>query len=146
MYGIDHVVLLRGNHEQMAIDNIHKGYRGNFNGYDATIRYFIKNGDTIENYLEFFKSLPLYHEDENFIYVHGGIRPRVDMTHQVENDLLWIREEFFQSSITFEKPVIFGHTPTEYLNGAWTPYIKNGQNRHRYRMCIWWLFISNRNI
>lgn len=123
-YGKEHIVLLRGNHEQMAIDNINRGYSGFSNGYDATVRDFIKNGDSVENYLEFFKSLQLYYEDESFIYVHGGIRPGVSMENQSKQDLLWIREEFFESSLTFEKPVIFGHTPTDYITGAWTPYIK----------------------
>ncbi|MBM7616160.1 hypothetical protein JOC73_002736 [Alkaliphilus hydrothermalis] len=78
----------------------------------------------MDNYVEFFNSLPLYYEDESFIYVHGGIRPGVSMQHQVEDDLLWIREEFFYSPKTFEKPVIFGHTPTKYITGSWAPYIK----------------------
>ena len=123
-FGKDHVVLLRGNHEQMAIDNIKRKYRGPSNGYDKTLWDFERNGDSIENYIDFFTSLPLYYEDENFILVHGGIRPGVSMERQTENDLLWIREEFFQSSITFNKTVIFGHTPTEYINGKWEPFIK----------------------
>ena len=124
-FGSDHVVLLRGNHEQMAINNINRGYNGYYNnGYDSTVRDFIKNGDSIDKYLEFLISLPLYHEDESFIYVHGGIRPGVSMENQFEDDLLWIREEFFKSPMTFEKTVIFGHTPTEGLTGSWTPYIK----------------------
>lgn len=122
-YGNDKVVLLRGNHEQMAIDNIKRGYYGSFNGFDTTVKDFIRNGEVVEDYLEFFEGLPLYHEDEDFIYVHGGIRPGISIEDQKEEDLLWIREEFFNSSMTFDKTVIFGHTPTEYLTGSWTPFI-----------------------
>jgi len=124
-YGNDHVVLLRGNHEQMAISNINKGYKGSFNGYDTTLRDFLKNNDEIENYLSFFNSLPLYDEDENFIYVHGGIKPGISMKNQSSEDLLWIRDEFIYSPSNFSKRVIFGHTPTRHINGKLQPYIKN---------------------
>ena len=123
-YGKEHVVLLRGNHEDMAIENIEHGRIDCFNGYDITFMDFIKNNDSIENYYEFFKGLPLYYEDESFIYVHGGIRPGIAMERQEKNDLLWIREEFFKSSLTFIKPVIFGHTPTNNIIGTYSPFIK----------------------
>lgn len=124
-YGKDHVILLRGNHEQMAIDNIKRNYRGSSNGYDKTVLDFERNGDSIDNYIGFFNSLPYYYEDKNFIFVHGGIRPGVSMKNQIDDDLLWIREEFFQSSITFDKRIIFGHTPTKFINGQWEPFIKD---------------------
>lgn len=107
-YGKDHVVLLRGNHEDMAMDNIIHDKIDFYNGYDITYRDFIRNKDSIENYYEFFKALPLSYEDESFIYVHGGIRPGVAMEKQDEQDLLRIREEFYRLSLKFIKPVIFG--------------------------------------
>ena len=123
-YGKDHVILLRGNHEQMAIENINNKYVGSSNGYDATVKDFIHNGEQIENYLEFFKSLPLYHEDEHFIYVHAGIKPGISIQNQKEFDLLWIREDFFRSSTIFNKPIIFGHTPTCNIINSWDPFIR----------------------
>lgn len=123
-YGKEHVVLLRGNHEDMAIENIEHGSIDCFNGYDITFMDFIKNNDSIENYYEFFKGLPLYYEDESFIYVHGGIKPGIAMEKQDDYDLLWIREEFFESSLTFIKPVIFGHTSTNNIIGTFSPFIK----------------------
>lgn len=123
-YGKEHAVLLRGNHEDMAIENIEHGRIDCFNGYDITFIDFIKNNDSIENYYEFFKGLPLYYEDESFVYVHGGIRPGIAMERQEKNDLLWIRVEFFKSSLTFIKPVIFGHTPTNNIIGTYSPFIK----------------------
>lgn len=123
-YGNENVVLLRGNHEQMAINNIKYDRIDLYNGYDKTFKDFNKNKDSIENYYNFFNSLPLYYEDESFIYVHGGVRPGVTMEKQDELDLLWIREEFYESSITFAKPVIFGHTPTIHINGTYSPLIK----------------------
>ena len=58
-YGKEHVVLLRGNHEDMAIENIEHGSIDCFNGYDITFMDFIKNNDSIENYYEFFKGLKM---------------------------------------------------------------------------------------
>lgn len=122
-HGEDKVILLKGNHEQMAIENIETDYIDYNNGYDKTYKDFIKNKDNIESYYEFFKSLPIYHEDDFYIYVHGGIRPGITMEKQDESDLLWIRDEFYESSITFLKPIIFGHTPTFHINGKYTPFV-----------------------
>jgi serine/threonine protein phosphatase 1 len=112
-YGSDHVVLLRGNHEQMAIDYVlHNDINWLHNGAHSTLESFKRNNDSIENYIDFFMGLPLYHEDEKFIYVHGGIKPGVSMSKQKENDLLWIRDEFYSIPNTTGKIVVFGHTPT----------------------------------
>ncbi|MBM7615602.1 metallophosphoesterase [Alkaliphilus hydrothermalis] len=40
-YGKDHIILLRGNHEQMAIDAIQSGSNRYFNGYDETVKSFM---------------------------------------------------------------------------------------------------------
>lgn len=123
-FGKENVVLLRGNHEQMAIENINRGSYNSYNGFGTTFRDFARNGEDFKDYLEFFQSLPLYYEDEKFIYVHGGIKPGIHMEDQLADDLLWIRDEFYNSPMSFDKTVIFGHTPTEYLTGDWTPFIK----------------------
>ncbi|RTM05650.1 MAG: serine/threonine protein phosphatase [Bradyrhizobiaceae bacterium] len=47
----------------------------------------------------------------DFFFVHAGIKPRVPLARQREEDLLWIREEFLASDATFEKFIIHGHTP-----------------------------------
>lgn len=106
-YGNERIVLLRGNHEQMAIDYGGKG----------TARSFADNQTHNKEAVKFYKSLPLFYTEEHFIYVHAGLRPGVNLEDQQARDLLWIREEFYQSSFDFSKTVIFGHTPTSYING-----------------------------
>ena len=59
-HGKNNIILLKGNHEQMAISNIKSGFIDYNNGYDTTYRDFARNNDSIENYLEFFNNLPLY--------------------------------------------------------------------------------------
>jgi serine/threonine protein phosphatase 1 len=55
--------------------------------------------------------LQLYYETPDYIFVHGGLKPGVPLTDQVEDDLLWIRGEFIVSQEDFGRRVIFGHTP-----------------------------------
>ena len=62
-------------------------------------------------HMEFFKSLRLFYETEEFIFVHAGLRPRVPLESQNTEDLLWIRNKFVSSKYDFGKRVIFGHTP-----------------------------------
>lgn len=129
-FGAQHVVLLRGNHEQMALDYLHNpSYRLNwrYNGGDSTLADFQKHGDDLTNYEGFLQGLPCYFEDEHFVYVHGGIRQGISLSQQKASDLLWIRDEFFLNPASETKPVIFGHTPTRWINGTWKPFIQ--QNR-----------------
>lgn len=48
---------------------------------------------------------------EEFLCVHAGIRPGVDLTDQTPEDLLWIREGFFAHPHDLPYTVIYGHTP-----------------------------------
>ena len=62
-------------------------------------------------HLRFFRDLQLSFECGDFFFVHAGVKPGVELSRQMENDLLWIREEFLSSSEDFGKIVIHGHTP-----------------------------------
>ncbi|MCD6435042.1 MAG: serine/threonine protein phosphatase [Clostridiales bacterium] len=124
-YGPEHIILLRGNHEQMAIDSFENGSNQWFNGYNATLKSFSKNNYSLSQAVEFFSTLPLFHEDDDFIYVHGGIRPGTSMNLQLKEDLLWIREDFIYSSKPLLKTVIFGHTPTMHINNSTNPVFLN---------------------
>ena len=84
---------------------------------------FQKHGDDLVNYEGFLQGLPCYFEDEHFVYVHGGIRHGIRLSQQKAADLLWLREEFFRNPASEKKPVIFGHTPTRSITGAWKPFI-----------------------
>lgn len=103
-YG-DNAVLLRGNHEQMAIDAKSDGYYGSWAPEE----------------MQFFESLPIYFEDEHFLYVHAGIAPQKSLECQPDHDLLWIRNSFYEAETCLEKKVIFGHTPTQFINGGTVP-------------------------
>ena len=113
------IIFLKGNHEDMLEKYL-----------DGTDRFtYLLNGgqQTLDSYLsrsaqsgthpippehrEFFKSLKLFYETEDYIFVHAGLRPKVSMESQDTEDLLWIRDKFLNTRYDFGKPVIFGHTP-----------------------------------
>jgi serine/threonine protein phosphatase 1 len=47
-----------------------------------------------------------------YFLCHAGIRPGVALDRQSEEDLLWIRNEFLDSTMDFGKIVVHGHSPT----------------------------------
>ncbi len=68
---------------------------------------------------EWLQSLPLYIEEENYLFVHAGIRPGIPMSDQSASDLTEIREKFWEvPALELSRIVIFGHTPTFKLGAA----------------------------
>jgi serine/threonine protein phosphatase 1 len=59
----------------------------------------------------FLKRLPLFVTFGDFFFVHAGVRPRVPLKQQREEDLLWIRDDFLLYEDDFEKVIVHGHTP-----------------------------------
>ncbi len=115
----ENIICLMGNHERMFLDFLQGEEELLFlyNGGTATIQsYWGSQWDRASRRLpvehaQFFHDLRLYYETEDYIFVHGGLRPGVPLAAQVEEDLLWIREEFIFSEEDFGRRVIFGHTP-----------------------------------
>lgn len=58
----------------------------------------------------FLASLPLYFLHPLALVVHAGIRPGVDLLDQTENDLVWIRQGFLDSSQDHGPLIVHGHT------------------------------------
>ena len=102
-----------GNHEDMLM-NYCRGIDNSwtYNGHWQTMKSYDGFDEQFDNDIEWMKNLPLYFEDEHFIYVHAGINVYKSMERQDENDLLWIREPFIYAEKEYYKTVIFGHTPT----------------------------------
>ena len=118
-YNPENIICLMGNHERMFLDFL-QGREEMFfllNGGTATaVSYWGDQWERRERRLPdghelFFETLKLYYETEDFIFVHGGLRPGLPLAAQKEEDLLWIRNEFIISEFDFGRRVIFGHTP-----------------------------------
>lgn len=116
----EHVICLKGNHEAMFL-NFMQGQDVElflYNGGISTLRSYW--GDDWEDqevlvlppvHRRFLEGLPLLYETDNYIFVHGGLKPGVPLEEQQEEDMLWIRGDFIASMEDFGKKVIFGHTP-----------------------------------
>lgn len=66
-----------------------------------------------QSHLDFINSMPLYHTEGDYCFVHAGIRPGVPIADQQLGDLLWIREEFTRSPGNHGFVIVHGHTISE---------------------------------
>lgn len=60
----------------------------------------------------FIEALPLWTEEEDYVFVHAGFRPGIPMHEQRVEDLTGIRKDFLQHFAIPGKTIVFGHTPT----------------------------------
>jgi len=112
-------IFLKGNHEDMLENYLDGSDRFTYllNGGQRTLDAYLNHSQNPGGYpvpsehLEFFNSLHLYYQTDDYIFVHAGLRKKVPLEKQEKMDLLWIRDEFIYSDFDFGKRVIFGHTP-----------------------------------
>ena len=118
----DNVIALMGNHEDMLVNY----WRGRddiwlFNGYTDTMYSYEGYKEELADDIEWMRNLPLYYEDDHFVYVHAGIDIDKPLNEQDRHTLLWVREPFIYNRKEYDKKVVFGHTPTMGLNGKIKP-------------------------
>ena len=116
-------VFLKGNHEDMLLAFLGlSGRHGEaflWNGGGATLASYglahLPAAAVAERlpatHREFLLSLQSHAYFGRFLCVHAGVRPTRPLDAQVEDDLLWIREEFIASPHPFPYTVLYGHTP-----------------------------------
>jgi serine/threonine protein phosphatase 1 len=131
----ERVICLRGNHEQMLLNCVELGHglwftsaAGGFSTFEqyTNTPFNINNGDEYEaalklisekipqEHLDFFRSCPLFYEDDYALYVHAGLENGKHPKDCDETVLMWSRNtDFFKNYRG--KPCIFGHTPTIFL-------------------------------
>ena len=129
--------ILRGNHDRMFVrfvteGNAHDGRILSGNGWlhpslggVATLAsYGVKRADqrpmdqvvqeaqtkVLTEHLSFLKERPLWHETDDLLFVHAGIRPGIPLGQQEEDDLIWIRDGFLDHPAPYPKLVVHGHT------------------------------------
>jgi len=111
---------LKGNHEEMLegylSGNDRLGYL--MNGGQQTLESYLKHhqqhqgGSPIpEAHLDFFRSLVLFYETDDYIFVHAGLKKGVPLNQQDPRQLLWARGRFLRAKSDYGKRVVFGHTP-----------------------------------
>lgn len=110
---------LLGNHESMFLDYLSgknmslyltNGGNSKLSSYNADET--VNNSSLLpREHTDFFNSLELYIEIQDYYIVHAGFRPGVEIEEQSIDDMIWIRSQFIYSTFDFGKKVIFGHTP-----------------------------------
>jgi serine/threonine protein phosphatase 1 len=126
-------VFLKGNHELIAVSCLSDrtridqwlrlGGRETLASYGVSPELFTKRARIAAAQSAFHHALPAAHfrflgslrnsfACGDYFFAHAGARPYVELAHQSENDLLWIRGEFLSSAHDFGKIIVHGHTPT----------------------------------
>ena len=125
----NNVIALMGNHEDMLLHNdvaLNEYY--DVNGQVATAKSYKGFENQLKDDIKWMNTLPLYHEDDYFIYVHAGVDVNKPIDKQDRDTLLWIREPFIYNAKKYYKRVIFGHTPTFFLNRMYMPVYTDANN------------------
>jgi serine/threonine protein phosphatase 1 len=133
-------VFLKGNHEDLLLSFIRDqspGLGWLRNGGDAALLSYGVGFETVRraywngpdglaeaaqrfrtvlpaSHLEFYQSLNLCCRFGDYFFVHAGVRPDAALDKQSEEDLLWIRDVFLESSKDFGAIVVHGHTPSRF--------------------------------
>jgi len=65
-------------------------------------------------HLKFLDGLPLWHQTDDLLFVHAGLRPGLSLDQQDPEDLIWIRDGFIDSTHDFGHLVVHGHTALDH--------------------------------
>ena len=72
-------------------------------------------------HLDFLRQMPVCLSIGDFLFVHAGIAPGIEIENQSDMDMMWIREPFLQRGPELPITVIHGHTASPH------PIIANGR-------------------
>ncbi|TNM65354.1 metallophosphoesterase family protein [Aliirhizobium smilacinae] len=62
-------------------------------------------------HLTYLSNLPICLKVADMLFVHAGLRPKIPLDKQVDEDLMWIREPFLSMGWGGPGIVVHGHTP-----------------------------------
>jgi serine/threonine protein phosphatase 1 len=131
----ERAICLRGNHEQMLLDFVDDqnliwieqstGSHHTFAQYTQTPLAIRSDADFVSarellsqsipaEQINFFRTLPSFHEDDFALYVHAGLENGKHPRDTSAEALMWARDKNFFTSYS-GKPCVFGHTPTAFL-------------------------------
>lgn len=128
----NHAICLRGNHEAIMEEFLDDsrvlqdwrrlGGLTTLASYDVTLQPG-QTADDVQRAL--LKALPVAHDVflqclrnnircGDFLFVHAGIRPDIPLPAQDPHDLMWIRQDFLDSTRDHGLYVVHGHTPVPH--------------------------------
>jgi serine/threonine protein phosphatase 1 len=76
----------------------------------------LARGAVPETHVEFLESFADSCRFGDYLFVHAGIRPGVDLEQQSQSDLRWIREPFLSDETEHGSVVVHGHTICEAVD------------------------------
>lgn len=114
-------IFIRGNHEHMMLEALETGYNTLWmqNGGNVTLQSYngrLGQEEFFEDHMEFYNNTRLYHETDDFLFVHAGLDPNISIKDALADasnydDFLWSRDHLQSNFPVWEKTVVFGHTP-----------------------------------
>lgn len=108
------LITLLGNHEEMMAESrscAEAYYFWTMNGGDQTLNSFESSiGAIHDKYWEFIESCKLFHETDDYIFVHAGLDPLLAPEEQESDVMCWLRFRDLKPHIS-NKTIICGHTP-----------------------------------
>lgn len=132
-------IAIKGNHDERFVDVVYERseqslYKFSGHGGRQTAESYAGSGqgsmeelleqlkrvmkERYVHHLDFLDNLPLFYEDEHFIYVHAGINPQYeDWKKQPARDFMYMKDPFIKQPTNLDKTVIFGHTKTRDIHG-----------------------------
>ena len=66
-----------------------------------------------DRHVLFLKQLQLSYRWRGYFFAHAGVRPGVPLDEQSEDDLIWIRKPFHESTADHGAVIVHGHTPVD---------------------------------
>lgn len=118
------VQIVRGNHEEMMLNNLFKDSENWFyNGAETTLKSFQENSKIVNGepkkiiprkYVDFITSFPYYLELNDFYIVHAGFNFSTDNPLNDTEAMVWTRIEENDFEYTKGKKIIHGHTPIPF--------------------------------
>lgn len=132
--GVLEIITLSGNHEELALrylgGELEAGRQWfDHDGLDALADYGVIAADASardeasmltlrdrfaqalpQEHLAFFQSLAVSHREQDYHFVHAGVRPGVALADQKAHDQIWIRKRFLESELDHGAVVVHGHS------------------------------------
>jgi serine/threonine protein phosphatase 1 len=111
------VLCLRGNHEQMILNDLESGGLSHFYSDAAMLRSFeAKNVTEVPaQYIKWIDELPYFLEAEGYLLVHAGIDFSFENPLDNVYDMMWLRYwyDHINRDWLADRIVLHGHTPIE---------------------------------
>jgi serine/threonine protein phosphatase 1 len=132
--GLLEIITLTGNHEELALrylgGELEAGRHWfDHDGLDALADYGVIAADASarddasllalrdrfaqalpQQHLAFLQSLAISHREQDYYFVHAGVRPGVALADQNSSDQIWIRKRFLESETDHGAVVVHGHS------------------------------------